>query len=100
MGVEHFHLSDVPTDHVVDEFLGLGAAHFHLPHVIDVEQASHLTRGVMLLEWAGGVLDGHFPASEWYHATAMVNVPLIEMRAFQIFGHRKLLYTFYSLMVK
>jgi hypothetical protein len=77
---------------VVDEFFGLRAAHFDLAHVVDVEQSGYLACGLVLLEWAGGILNRHLPAGEWHHATAVIDVPLVKMGSFQIISHKILLF--------
>ena len=77
-----FEAGDVVGDEALEEVERAGAFEVELAHVADIEEASALADGAMLVEDAG-VLDGHLPAAELDEPRAEGDVPVVEGGAFE-----------------
>jgi len=59
--------------------------------MVDIEKTGSLARRVMFLGGSGCILNGHFPPGKRDDSASMIEVPFIQVRPFQSFGHFYLL---------
>ena len=95
VGIEHHPVEDLPRGHradvvgedMVDEGFGIRAAHEHLAHVRDVEDAGGLTDGVVLVDDAA-VLDRHVITGKRAHLGMELDVEIMQTSHFQEIIHK------------